>query len=178
MKKSELFPQYSHFLRCTNMLLYHKRILTVIQYFTVRKYSILIMKYCFHLNFQVSTFSVIYDNKKMSTVSTSEPTISFLFANTWDYQLVYKQLFSWFNRQHDSCKRLWELGTFRTDRLTVFSPLTSHSEDVSHTDVSLWTDMATRVAVVTGGNKGIGLAIVRELCRRFQGVVYLTARDV
>uniref|UniRef100_A0A3Q3WLE6 carbonyl reductase (NADPH) n=1 Tax=Mola mola TaxID=94237 RepID=A0A3Q3WLE6_MOLML len=38
--------------------------------------------------------------------------------------------------------------------------------------------MATRVAVVTGGNKGIGLAIVRELCRRFQGVVYLTARDV
>ncbi|XP_075053328.1 carbonyl reductase [NADPH] 1-like [Mixophyes fleayi] len=34
-----------------------------------------------------------------------------------------------------------------------------------------------RVAVVTGGNKGIGLAIVRALCKQFQGDVYLTARD-
>ncbi|KAF6737414.1 Carbonyl reductase [NADPH] 1 [Oryzias melastigma] len=38
--------------------------------------------------------------------------------------------------------------------------------------------MSTRVAIVTGGNKGIGLAIVRALCRDFQGDVYLTARDV
>lgn len=38
--------------------------------------------------------------------------------------------------------------------------------------------MATRVAVVTGSNKGIGLAIVRSLCKQFQGDVYLTARDV
>lgn len=37
--------------------------------------------------------------------------------------------------------------------------------------------MSTKVAVVTGGNKGIGLAIVRALCKQFQGVVYLTARD-
>lgn len=34
-----------------------------------------------------------------------------------------------------------------------------------------------RVAVVTGGNKGIGFAIVRALCKQFQGIVYLTARD-
>jgi len=34
-----------------------------------------------------------------------------------------------------------------------------------------------RVAVVTGSNKGIGLAIVKELCRKFDGVVYLTSRD-
>ncbi|XP_050188838.1 carbonyl reductase [NADPH] 1 [Myiozetetes cayanensis] len=33
------------------------------------------------------------------------------------------------------------------------------------------------VAVVTGGNKGIGFAIVRALCKQFQGDVYLTARD-
>lgn len=38
--------------------------------------------------------------------------------------------------------------------------------------------MTSRVAVVTGSNKGIGLAIVKELCRQFQGVVYVTARDV
>ncbi|XP_028279921.1 carbonyl reductase [NADPH] 1-like [Parambassis ranga] len=38
--------------------------------------------------------------------------------------------------------------------------------------------MSTRVAVVTGSNKGIGLAIVRALCKQFQGDVYLTARDV
>ncbi|XP_078512069.1 carbonyl reductase [NADPH] 1-like [Lissotriton helveticus] len=36
---------------------------------------------------------------------------------------------------------------------------------------------STRVAVVTGGNKGIGLAIVRALCKQFKGDVYLTARD-
>uniref|UniRef100_A0A2K5HIW4 Carbonyl reductase 1 n=1 Tax=Colobus angolensis palliatus TaxID=336983 RepID=A0A2K5HIW4_COLAP len=35
-----------------------------------------------------------------------------------------------------------------------------------------------RVALVTGGNKGIGLAIVRDLCRLFSGDVVLTARDV
>ncbi|XP_028279927.1 carbonyl reductase [NADPH] 1-like [Parambassis ranga] len=38
--------------------------------------------------------------------------------------------------------------------------------------------MSSRVAVVTGSNKGIGLAIVRALCKQFQGDVYLTARDV
>ncbi|XP_075053326.1 carbonyl reductase [NADPH] 1-like [Mixophyes fleayi] len=34
-----------------------------------------------------------------------------------------------------------------------------------------------RVAVVTGGNKGVGLAVVRAMCKQFQGDVYLTARD-
>ncbi|XP_077993474.1 carbonyl reductase [NADPH] 1-like [Glandiceps talaboti] len=37
--------------------------------------------------------------------------------------------------------------------------------------------MATRVAVVTGSNKGVGLATVRALCKKFDGDVYLTARD-
>lgn len=39
--------------------------------------------------------------------------------------------------------------------------------------------MTRRVAVVTGSNKGIGLEIVRSLCRHVgqDGVVYLTARD-
>lgn len=36
----------------------------------------------------------------------------------------------------------------------------------------------THVALVTGSNKGIGLAIVWELCRQFSGDVVLTARDV
>lgn len=34
-----------------------------------------------------------------------------------------------------------------------------------------------KVAVVTGANKGIGFAIVRGLCKRFDGLVYLTSRD-
>ncbi|GFX03398.1 carbonyl reductase 3 [Trichonephila clavipes] len=37
--------------------------------------------------------------------------------------------------------------------------------------------MAGRVAVVTGSNKGIGFAIVRALCPKFDGDVILTARD-
>jgi len=36
---------------------------------------------------------------------------------------------------------------------------------------------ATKVAVVTGSNKGIGYGIVKELCAKFDGVVYLTSRD-
>uniref|UniRef100_G3PBT1 carbonyl reductase (NADPH) n=1 Tax=Gasterosteus aculeatus aculeatus TaxID=481459 RepID=G3PBT1_GASAC len=38
--------------------------------------------------------------------------------------------------------------------------------------------MSIKVAVVTGSNKGIGLAIVRALCKQYQGDVYITARDV
>ncbi|CAG0881512.1 unnamed protein product [Cyprideis torosa] len=34
-----------------------------------------------------------------------------------------------------------------------------------------------RVAVVTGSNKGVGLATVKQLCRKFDGTVYLTSRD-
>ena len=34
-----------------------------------------------------------------------------------------------------------------------------------------------RIAVVTGGNKGIGYEIVKELCSKFDGIVYLTARN-
>lgn len=37
--------------------------------------------------------------------------------------------------------------------------------------------MPTKVAVVTGSNKGIGFAIVKALCQKFDGHVYLTARD-
>lgn len=36
----------------------------------------------------------------------------------------------------------------------------------------------TRVALVTGSNKGIGFAIVRALCKQFNGEVFLSARDV
>lgn len=37
--------------------------------------------------------------------------------------------------------------------------------------------MTNKVAVVTGSNRGIGFAIVQELCQRGVGTVYLTARD-
>lgn len=43
--------------------------------------------------------------------------------------------------------------------------------------LSVCVDMSAKVAVVTGGNKGIGLAIVQALCKQYQGDVYLTARD-
>uniref|UniRef100_A0A8C6U6N8 Carbonyl reductase n=1 Tax=Neogobius melanostomus TaxID=47308 RepID=A0A8C6U6N8_9GOBI len=41
-----------------------------------------------------------------------------------------------------------------------------------------YSSMTSKVAVVTGSNKGIGLAIVRALCKQFEGDVYLTARDL
>ena len=39
------------------------------------------------------------------------------------------------------------------------------------------TLIMARVAVVTGANKGIGFEIVKRLCKEFDGLVYLTARD-
>ena len=36
---------------------------------------------------------------------------------------------------------------------------------------------STRVALVTGANKCLGFAIVRDLCRRFPGKLVLMARD-
>ena len=35
----------------------------------------------------------------------------------------------------------------------------------------------SKIAVVSGSNKGIGLAVVRALCKLFHGEVYLTARN-
>ncbi|XP_013193878.1 carbonyl reductase [NADPH] 3 [Amyelois transitella] len=37
--------------------------------------------------------------------------------------------------------------------------------------------MVEKIAVVTGSNKGLGFAIVKGLCKKFKGTVYLTARD-
>lgn len=39
------------------------------------------------------------------------------------------------------------------------------------------TAMSKKVAVVTGSNKGLGFAIVKNLLKRFDGLVYLTSRD-
>ena len=36
----------------------------------------------------------------------------------------------------------------------------------------------TKVAIVTGGNKGIGFAIVKGLAKLFDGDVFLTARNI
>jgi carbonyl reductase 1 len=33
-----------------------------------------------------------------------------------------------------------------------------------------------RIAVVTGGNKGIGYSIVKGLAKQFQGIIYLTGK--
>jgi carbonyl reductase 1 len=34
-----------------------------------------------------------------------------------------------------------------------------------------------RVAIVTGSNKGIGFEIVKGLCQKFDGIVYLTGKN-
>ncbi|KAI5645952.1 short chain dehydrogenase domain-containing protein [Phthorimaea operculella] len=35
----------------------------------------------------------------------------------------------------------------------------------------------SKVAIVTGANKGLGFALVKGLCEKFEGIVYLTSRD-
>ena len=35
-----------------------------------------------------------------------------------------------------------------------------------------------RIAVVTGSNKGIGYAIVKELRKKFDGLIYLTGLNI
>lgn len=35
----------------------------------------------------------------------------------------------------------------------------------------------TKIAVVTGANKGLGFAVVKALCKEYDGKVYLTSRD-
>lgn len=37
--------------------------------------------------------------------------------------------------------------------------------------------MAEKIAIVTGGNKGLGLSIVKGLCEKLEGTTYLTSRD-
>ncbi|CAO2632424.1 Carbonyl reductase [NADPH] 3 [Lemmus lemmus] len=65
----------------------------------------------------------------------------------------------------------------------VLCPATSCSEfaQVRCFPTLLYTHPAmsscSRVALVTGANKGIGFAITRDLCRKFSGDVVLTARD-
>ncbi|KAK9718124.1 short chain dehydrogenase [Popillia japonica] len=39
------------------------------------------------------------------------------------------------------------------------------------------TTTSTKVAIVTGANKGIGYAVVKGLCKKFDGAVYLTSRS-
>ncbi|XP_045539678.1 carbonyl reductase [NADPH] 1 [Papilio machaon] len=36
---------------------------------------------------------------------------------------------------------------------------------------------SNKVAIVTGANKGLGFALVKELCDKLDGIVYLTSRD-
>ncbi|CAG7731560.1 unnamed protein product, partial [Allacma fusca] len=45
-------------------------------------------------------------------------------------------------------------------------------------DLIDWRIMTTgKIAIVTGSNKGIGFAIAKELSKKFDGTVYVTARD-
>uniref|UniRef100_A0A8C6UR74 carbonyl reductase (NADPH) n=1 Tax=Neogobius melanostomus TaxID=47308 RepID=A0A8C6UR74_9GOBI len=59
----------------------------------------------------------------------------------------------------------------------MFSTLDQQNK-IHKTTNAIQPAMSAKVAVVTGSNKGIGLAIVRALCKQFEGDVFLTARDL
>ena len=63
----------------------------------------------------------------------------------------------------------------RVREYTTYKGSTGHSVLAVSPARPQTTDMP--VAVVTGSNKGIGLAIVRSLCQKYEGDVYLTSRD-
>jgi NAD(P)-dependent dehydrogenase (short-subunit alcohol dehydrogenase family) len=46
-----------------------------------------------------------------------------------------------------------------------------------HDELALLCKLVIYLCQVTGSNQGIGLAIVRALCKEFDGVTYLTARN-
>ena len=58
----------------------------------------------------------------------------------------------------------------RKTRTTLSSPHSAHTPGQAMSS-------STRVMLVTGADKGIGFAVVRDLCRQFSGDVVLTARD-
>ncbi|XP_065208810.1 carbonyl reductase [NADPH] 3-like [Planococcus citri] len=58
--------------------------------------------------------------------------------------------------------------------VVCFEPTFMQSTTCKQTNVN---QMRKKVAIVTGGNKGIGYAIVKGLCKDFPGDVYLTARN-
>ncbi|KAF5307602.1 hypothetical protein FQR65_LT06758 [Abscondita terminalis] len=66
-------------------------------------------------------------------------------------------------------------------RAALYLALESHAHKgqfVCVTTLNVQMDSKNeKVAVVTGGNKGIGFAIVKGLCDKFKGKVYLTARS-
>uniref|UniRef100_A0A5F9DEH6 Carbonyl reductase [NADPH] 1 n=1 Tax=Oryctolagus cuniculus TaxID=9986 RepID=A0A5F9DEH6_RABIT len=70
---------------------------------------------------------------------------------------------------------LWTCSALHLDSRPTPTALlpSSGSESNSHSAMS----SCSRVALVTGANKGIGYTIVRDLCRLFSGDVVLTARD-
>ncbi|XP_076046160.1 carbonyl reductase [NADPH] 1-like isoform X2 [Oratosquilla oratoria] len=55
----------------------------------------------------------------------------------------------------------WEAGNWSLNLTGIAASMTSSS----------------RICVVTGANKGIGYGIMKELCQKFDGIVYLTARN-
>ncbi|XP_022837155.1 carbonyl reductase [NADPH] 3-like isoform X2 [Spodoptera litura] len=46
-----------------------------------------------------------------------------------------------------------------------------------NTNIIYTTMSVNKVAVVTGANKGLGFCIVKKLCEKYSGKVYLTSRD-
>ncbi|XP_056465729.1 carbonyl reductase [NADPH] 1-like [Gadus chalcogrammus] len=71
---------------------------------------------------------------------------------------------------------MWKISTFNLPSDCSLCSLLLYNYSLLF--LTFPADMSTKVAVVTGSNKGIGLAIVKALCQQFEGVVYVTARDI
>lgn len=72
------------------------------------------------------------------------------------------------------CHRITASNSYRV--IVLYSSLRTRWTQTLKVIIKLANKMA-KVAVVTGASKGLGFAIVKGLCERLEGTVYLTARD-
>ncbi|CAK8690382.1 unnamed protein product [Clavelina lepadiformis] len=82
------------------------------------------------------------------------------------------------NTYDSAVEILQELLVKKPNEIFARHLLTTRKQQPSESTVTVKIMASSRVEIVTGGNKGIGLAIVRALSKVFNGDVCLTARTM
>ena len=102
-------------------------------------------------------------------------SLSVVMVMCWCYNCVsYRVHFEHLVNVHKLCRNTTCTANCRCITRVYCSWITQFDIIVCDTTIK---SCKMPVAVVTGSNKGIGLGVVRALCHKYQGDVYLTSRD-